>query len=156
MGFYSVTTGWIFEIGLCENPINQSINPSPWLWKALSQVAVCVNGSKHIGLKFARDSGLRLPVFADADYTAKPNDQRSVSGEAVILGDTPIDWKSSTQKCVATATCEAKYVAMCDAPKDALFMRDVLVFLQPQLAGMRNGSGGNVSCRDLEFCFVVF
>ena len=25
MGFYFVTTGWIFEIGLCENSINQSI-----------------------------------------------------------------------------------------------------------------------------------
>ena len=24
MGFYFVTTGWIFEIGLCENSINQS------------------------------------------------------------------------------------------------------------------------------------
>ena len=25
MGFYFVTTGWIFEISLCENSINQSI-----------------------------------------------------------------------------------------------------------------------------------
>ena len=25
MGFYFVTTGWISEIGLCENSINQSI-----------------------------------------------------------------------------------------------------------------------------------
>ena len=24
MGFYFVTTGWIFEISLCENSINQS------------------------------------------------------------------------------------------------------------------------------------
>ena len=28
MGFYFVTTGWIFEIGLCVNSINQS-NPLP-------------------------------------------------------------------------------------------------------------------------------
>ena len=28
MGFYFVTTGWIFLIGLCENSINQSINVS--------------------------------------------------------------------------------------------------------------------------------
>ena len=25
MGFYFVTTGWIFEMGLCENSINQSV-----------------------------------------------------------------------------------------------------------------------------------
>ena len=29
MGFYFVTTGWIFEIGLCVNSINQSINQDP-------------------------------------------------------------------------------------------------------------------------------
>ena len=27
MGLYFVTTGWIFEISLCENSINQSIQP---------------------------------------------------------------------------------------------------------------------------------
>ena len=36
-----------------------------------------------------------------------------------------------------TATCEAEYVALCGASKEALFMRAVLVFLQPDLTGMR-------------------
>ena len=27
--FYLVTTGWIFDISLCENSINQSINVIP-------------------------------------------------------------------------------------------------------------------------------
>ena len=56
-----------------------------------------------------------------------------------MLGDTVIGWKSSTQKCVTTATCGAEYVALCDASKGALFARAVLVlvFLQPELNGMR-------------------
>ena len=54
-----------------------------------------------------------------------------------MLGDTGIGWKSSTQKCVTTATCEAEYVALCDATKEALFTRAVLVFLQSELSGMR-------------------
>ena len=54
-----------------------------------------------------------------------------------MLGDTAIGWKSSTQKYVTTATCEAEYVALCDAFKEALFTRAVLVFLQPELSGMR-------------------
>ena len=33
--------------------------------------------------------------------------------------------------------CEAEYFALYDASKDALFMRAVLVFLQPNLTGMR-------------------
>ena len=36
-----------------------------------------------------------------------------------------------------TATCEAEYVALCDASKQAVFTRAILVFLQPELSGMR-------------------
>ena len=74
-------------------------------------------------MELVRGSGLRLPVFADADYVVKSNERRSVSSVAVLLRDTSISWKSSTQKCVTTATCEAEYVALCDASKEALFMR---------------------------------
>ena len=95
-----------------------------------------MNATKEIGLKFVRGSGLRLSVYADADYAAASNDRRSVSDVAVILGGTAISWKNSTQKCVMTATCEAEYVALCDAAKEAILERAVLFFLQPQLAVM--------------------
>ena len=114
-----------------------SHNPSPQNWKALLQIAAYVNSTKEIGLKLMRGFGLKLTMFADADYAAASNDRRSVSGVAVMLGDTAIGWKSSTQKCVTTATCEAEYVALCDASKEALFTRAVLVFLQHDLTGMR-------------------
>ena len=38
--FYSVTTGWIFYIILCENSINQSINESPYVYQTVSGVRV--------------------------------------------------------------------------------------------------------------------
>ena len=76
-----------------------SHNPSPRHWKALLQIAAYVNSTKEMGLKFVRGSGLKLTVFADADCAAASNDRRSVSGVAVMLGDTAIGWKSSTQKC---------------------------------------------------------
>ena len=71
-----------------------------------------MNATKKIGLRFVRDSGLRLSVYTYADYTVAFNDQRSVSGVAVVPSDTAISWKSSTQKCVSTATCEAEYAAL--------------------------------------------
>ena len=96
-----------------------------------------MNSTKEIGLKFVRGSGLKLTVSADADYAPVSNNRRSVSGVAVMMGDTAIGWKSSTHNCVTTATCEAEYVAPCDASKEALFATAVLVFLQPDLIGMR-------------------
>ena len=112
-------------------------NSSPCHWKALLQVAAYVNTTEEIGLRFVRGSGLRLSVYVDADYAAASNDRRSVSGVAVMLGDTAIGWESSTQKCVTTATCEAEYIALCDASKEALFTSAVLVFLQPEPSGMQ-------------------
>ena len=93
-----------------------SHNPSPRHWKVLLQVAAYVNATKGMGLNIVRGSGLRLSVYADADYAAVSNDRRSVSGVAVMLGHTAIGWK-----CVTTATCEAEYAALCDASKEALF-----------------------------------
>ena len=116
-----------------------SHNPSPRHCKALLQVAAYVNVTKEIGLRFVQGSGLRLSVYADADYAAASNDRRFVSGVSVILDDRAISWKSSTQQCVTTATCEAEYVVLCDASKETLFTftRAVLVFLQSELSGMR-------------------
>ena len=96
-----------------------------------------MNATKDLSLRFVRGSGLRLSVYADADYAAAYNDRRLVSGVALIMGDTTIGWKRSTQKCVTTATCEADHVALCDASKEALFTKAVLVFLQLELSGIR-------------------
>ena len=84
-----------------------------------------------------RGSGLKLSVFAYVNCAAASNGRRSVSGLAVMLGDTATSWKSSTQECVTTATREAEYDALCDAFKEALFMRAALAFLQPELTGTR-------------------
>ena len=122
-----------------------SHNPNLRHWKALLQIAVYENSTFEIGLRFANGSGLKLYVFDDVGHAAASNDRRSVCGEPVMLGDTAIGWKSSTQKCVMTATCEAKYVALCDAFKEALFMRTVLVFLQPD--GMRVVCSATIKAR---------
>ena len=116
-----------------------SHNPSPRHWKGLLEVAAYyMNTTKEIGLKFVRSSGLKLsvhPVHTDAYYAAASNDRRSVPGGAVLmLGDTAIGWKSSTQKCVTTATSEPENVALCNASNKASSTRAVLVFLQPELS----------------------
>ena len=57
--------------------VRHSHNPSPRHWKALLQVVAYMNAMKEIGLRFVWVSGLRLSVYADADYAAASNDQRS-------------------------------------------------------------------------------
>ena len=71
-------------------------------------------------------------MHACAEYAAASNDRRSVFGVAIMLGETAIGWKSSTQKCMATATCEENYIALCDLSKRALFARRVGLMLLQQ------------------------
>ena len=53
----------------------QSHNPCARHWKALLQIAAYVKATKEVGLRFVRGSGLRVSVFADADYAAAANDR---------------------------------------------------------------------------------
>ena len=75
----------------------------------------CGSGRRFAGYCIGeRDrSGLELSVYANAHYTAASNDRRSVSDIVVMLGDTAIRWRSSTQKCMTTATGEAQYTLPC-------------------------------------------
>ena len=62
-------------------------------------------------------------MYVDAYYADKANDRRLVSGVAVTLGGTAVIANSTTQHCVTLSTSEAKYVAMAQAAKTALFAR---------------------------------
>ena len=77
-------------------------------------------------------SGLSLDVYADADYTNKDNDRRSMSGIAGILGGTVVSHASNTQRVVSLSISKAKYIAAGDGVKEALFMRVVLSFIAPE------------------------
>ena len=77
-----------------------SHDPTARHWKAVLMIIEYLVGTKDLGLKFERESGLNLLVFADANYAEKADDRRSVSGVAVTLGNSVVSWVSSTQKIV--------------------------------------------------------
>ena len=93
-------------------------------------------GTKDLGLKFERESGLNLLVFADANYAEKADDRRrSVSGVAVTLGNSVVSWVSSTQEIVTLSTTEAEYVALGDGVKEALFAKAGVIFHRSVFVG---------------------
>ena len=76
-----------------------------------------------------------MSLLADADYADRCNDRRSVSGVAVMLGNTAVGASSKTQRCVTLSTSEAEYAAMVHEAKSALAIKAVLDFVQPHLSG---------------------
>ena len=77
---------------------------------------------------------LEVPLF-DTLYADRCNERWSVSGVAVMLGNTAVGASSTTQHCVKLSTSEAEYVAMAHEAKIALAIKAVLDFVQPHLSG---------------------
>ena len=61
----------------------------------------------------------------------KATDRRSVSGGANMCAGACVCWFSRTQKYVTLSTSEAEYVALGDAVKELLFLRQVWHFMIP-------------------------
>ena len=102
-------------------------------WKAALGILEYINGTSEYGITFQRGtlSGISLEVFADADYASKATERRSVSGGVIMCGGASVCWFSRTQKCVTLSTTEAEYVALGDAVKELLFLRQVWRFMLP-------------------------
>jgi hypothetical protein len=69
---------------------------------------------------------VNLCGMTDSDFANCPDTRRSVSGYAFSLGTGAVSWSSKKQDIVTTSTCEAEYVAMASATKEALWLRMLL------------------------------
>ena len=102
-------------------------------WKSALGILAFINGTCGFGITYQRGTTVRisLEAFADVDYASRATDSRSASGDAVMCAGACVCWFSRTQKCVTLSTSEAEYVALDDAVKEFLFLRQVWRFMIP-------------------------
>jgi hypothetical protein len=81
--------------------------------------------SKQLGIGY-RHIKNDLIGYSDADFAADGEDRRSTTGYAYILNGGAVTWAARKQQSISTPTTEAKYAALCNASKEAVWVRNLL------------------------------
>ena len=70
-----------------------------------------------------------IEIYVDAAYAKDKDDRHSHTGIAIFYYGCLVHWVSRKQKSVTLSSCEAEYVALTDAAKDAIHFRRIIAFL---------------------------
>ena len=84
------------------------------------------------GLTFVKSSdGSAITGYCDSDW-GQSKDRHSISEYCFVLNKKgpAISWRCSKQRIIALSSCEAEYVALTDATKEAKFLRQLLADIQ--------------------------
>ncbi|KAH9689130.1 retrovirus-related pol polyprotein from transposon RE1 [Citrus sinensis] len=81
-------------------------------WDAALRVVRYLKGNPGQGVFLSSDCDLQLYGWCDSDWASCPLSRRSLSGWFVMLGSSPISWKSKKQHTVARSSAEAYQAAL--------------------------------------------
>lgn len=95
-------------------------------WDAAMRVLKYLKGCPGQGIMLKTVSDLRVRAFCDADWAACPLTRRSLSAFIVLLGDSPISWKTKKQDTVSHSSAEAEYRSMAVTLRELKWLKRLL------------------------------
>jgi len=71
-------------------------------------------------------SPLELHAYSDSTWASDPSDRRSVTGYCILLGSSPLTWKSKKQVAVSRSSIEAELRALATTTSEIVWLRWLL------------------------------
>ena len=115
-----------------SNPSKDHINATNNIWKYLLY-------TQDIGITYnCSGNNLYIKGYCDSDWAGDINNRKSTTGYIFSLsGDlainNPISWNSQLQKSVALSTCEAEYMALKEATKEAIYLSNIFNYINENI-----------------------
>ncbi|GMF00163.1 unnamed protein product [[Candida] boidinii] len=94
--------------------------------KAAKQVLRYVKGTLDAALVYRSVGSFQLIGYCDADWANDKSDRASNTGYVFKLSDGLISWRSKKQVTVAQSSTEAEYLALGDAVRELLWLKQLL------------------------------
>jgi hypothetical protein len=127
-------------------------NPSLQHYGALKRVLRYLAGTKTLGITYRKtqdnnqSSKNLFYGFADTSH-ASEDDMKSVTGYVFLAGGGAVTWKSKKQTIIALSTTEAEYIALSEAGREAVWLRNLygeLGFAQQSATTINGDNNGSV------------
>ena len=100
-------------------------NPAKEHWEGVKWILRYLKGTSEMCLCF-RKGNLTLQGFSDADLGGDFDTKKSTTDYIFTLGGTAVSWKSKLQDRVALSTTEAEYIAISEAAKEMIWLKNFL------------------------------
>ena len=81
-------------------------------WQAALHTLRYLSKDYTKGIYLNASTDLTLEAYCDSDWASCPNTRKSVSSYFILLGGSPISWKSKKQATVSLSSAEAEYRSM--------------------------------------------
>lgn len=94
-------------------------------WEMGLRIVAYLAGTRDMGVELGGQAG-GLEGWVDADFGGCLETRRSTTGYLFKLCGSPIAWCSKRQGATASSTTEAEYVAMSEAGREAVWLRQLL------------------------------
>lgn len=110
-------------------------------------VVAYLKGTSKAVLNMGRLTCDQFPLltYVDSDFANSPG-RRSTTGYCIYLGGSLIAWNSRLQDTVATSTTEAEYIALFEATKETVWLRQLVTSMGYAQEGPTIVNEDNLSC----------